>query len=97
MSKTVLFLGIQFSISTQFTSIWRIDRTVLSAVTPGQSRSRIDSNEGVFHILQSSSITGDLLTNCLASYLEHSKGESNPSSEIQSVYSAAPANWAKKK
>ena len=50
MSKTVLFQVIQFSISTQSSSIWPIDRTLSSASTPGQSGPRSDSNEGVLHI-----------------------------------------------
>ena len=37
MSKAVLFPAIQFSISTQFTSIWPIDRTLSRATTPNQS------------------------------------------------------------
>ena len=37
MSKTVLFQIIQFSISTQFSSIWPIDKTLSSSTTPGQS------------------------------------------------------------
>ena len=35
--KTVLFQTIQFSISTQFSSIWPIDRTLSGVTTPGQS------------------------------------------------------------
>ena len=37
ISKTVLFLTIQFFISTQFSSIWPIDRTLSGATTPGQT------------------------------------------------------------
>ena len=33
-------------------------------------------------------------SDCLVSYLGHSFGVSYPSAEIQSVFSAAPANWA---
>ena len=32
--KTVLFQGIQFSISTQFSSIWPIDSALSDATTP---------------------------------------------------------------
>ena len=58
MSKTVLFLRVQFSISTQFSSIWPIDRTLSGATTVGQSEPGSDGNEGVLCILQSSSIIG---------------------------------------
>ena len=65
MSKTVLIQLIQFSIknnqfrlSTQFTSIWHIDRTLIGATTPGQSEPGNDDSEGVLRIAQSSSITG---------------------------------------
>ena len=37
MSKD-LFQAIQFSISTQFSSIWPLDRTLSGATTPGQGR-----------------------------------------------------------
>ena len=37
MSKTVPFQIIQFCISTQFSSIWPIDRTLSGATTLGQS------------------------------------------------------------
>ena len=33
-------------------------------------------------------------SDCLVSYPEHSLGDSYPSAEMQSVYSAAPADWA---
>ena len=48
--KTFLFQTIQFSISTQFSSIWPIDRTLSGATTPGQSRPGSDGNEGVLYI-----------------------------------------------
>ena len=38
-----------------------IDRTLSGATTLGQSEPEIDGNEGVLHIPQSSSITGDSL------------------------------------
>ena len=74
-------------------SIWLLGRTLSDATTPGQCRSRNDGNEGVFPILQSSSITGASLSDCLVSYLGNSFGESNPTAETQSVYSIGPANW----
>ena len=48
----------QFNINMQFSSVLAIDRTVSGATTPSQSRSGSDGNKGVFHIPQSSSITG---------------------------------------
>ena len=40
--KTVLFLAIQFSISTQFSSIWLIDRALSGAVTgPGSNGNEV--------------------------------------------------------
>ena len=55
-----------------------------------------DANDGVLCIPQSSSFTGASSSNCLVSrtliWLEEG---SYPSAEIQSVYSTAPADWAK--
>ena len=53
-------------------SIWTIDMILPGANTPGLSRLGNYGNEGVFHILQSSSITGVLHTNGLISYSRHS-------------------------
>ena len=89
MSKSFLFQIIQFSISTQFSYIWSIDRTLSGATTLGQ---RGPGSDG---IPQSSSITGNSPSDCLVSYLGHSLiGESYSSTEKQSVYSTAPAEWA---
>ena len=93
--QKVLFLTIQFSMITldvkQF--YLPIDRTLSGATTPGQSGPGSEDNEGALRILQSSSITGESLSNCLMSSRGHSFGEvgSHPSVEIQSVYSTAPA------
>ena len=57
--KTVLFQAIQFSISTQFSSIWGIDGTQSGANTPGKSRPGSDGNEGVLRIPQGSDIIGN--------------------------------------
>ena len=86
--KTVLFQTIQFSISTQFTSIWPIDWT-LSGATAGN-----DGNKGVLHIAQSSNITGASPSDCLVLYPGHLLGEFYPSTEMKLVYSASPADWA---
>ena len=50
MSKTVLCQAIHFIISTKFSSIWLIDRTLSGATTLAQSGPGSDSNEGVYHI-----------------------------------------------
>ena len=73
MSKTVLFQTIQFGISTQFNSIWPIDRTLKRATTPGQSEPWSDGNEGVLRIPQSSSITGTSLSNYLVSNIQDTR------------------------
>ena len=88
--KTVLFQTVQFTIHTEFSSVWPMDRT-LSASTPSQSG---PGNERGFGIPQSSSITGNSPSDCLVSYPEHFLGVSYPSAEKQSVYSTAPADWA---
>ena len=92
MPKTVLFQTIQFSISTQFSSIWPIDRTLSGATTPGQSEPGSDGNE---RITQSFSITLALPSDSSVSYLGHSlaQGWFYPSAEKQSVYSIAPTDW----
>ena len=54
MFKTVPFQAIQFSISTQFSSIWSIDRYQSGATTVGQSGPGNDGKEGVIRIPQNS-------------------------------------------
>ena len=66
MSKVVLFQVIHVSISTLFTSIWPIDRSLSGATNPGQNGPGSDS------ILQSSSITRISPSDCLVSYTGHS-------------------------
>ena len=84
--KTVLFQVIKFSISTQFSSIWHIDRTLSATITPGQSGPGSDGNEWVLYIPQSSSITGTLPSDCLGSYTGHSLPMSYLSAEKQIMY-----------
>ena len=92
MSKTVLFQAIQFSISSQFSSIWPIDRTLSGAISPGQRGPKSNSSEGVLFIARSSSITGNLSSYCFVSYPGHLLGGvSYPSAEVQSI--TAPADW----
>ena len=90
--KTFLFRAIQFSISMQFSSIWPIKRTLSRATTPGQSGT---GNEEVFHFPQSSSITRTSPSDCLVSYPRQAFDGYYPSADVQSVYSIAPADWAR--
>ena len=80
-------MSIQFSIRTQFSSIWPIDRTLSGTTSLGQNGP--ESNG----ISQNFSITGTSSSNCLVSYPGHSVGWSYPSAEMQSVYSTAPVDW----
>ena len=66
--KKVIFQAIQFSISTQFSSIWPIDRIISGATNRDESGPESDSNEGFLFIPQSSSITGTSPPDCLVSY-----------------------------
>ena len=66
MSKTVLFQTIQFSITTQFSFIWPIDRTLSGATTPRQSGPGSNGNKGLLCSLQSSSINGVSLSDWLS-------------------------------
>ena len=49
-------------------SIWPIDRTLSDATTLGQSGPGSNGNEGVLHILQSTSIIGASPSDCLKLY-----------------------------
>ena len=49
-------------------SIWPIDGTLSSATTQSQSKPGSNDNEEVFHITQSSSITGASPSDCLVLY-----------------------------
>ena len=61
-----------------------------------QSGPGSDGNEGMLRIPQSSNTAGTSPSDCLVSYQGHSLGAgSYPSAEVQSVYSTAPADWAK--
>ena len=107
--QTVLSQTVQFSISIQFQyqkhfyfkqfglayvhSSILLDRTLIGATIPGQSGPESDGNERVLRIPQSSSLTEASPSDCFVSYPGHSLGESYPSTETQSVYSAVPADW----
>ena len=62
--------------------------TLCGATTPGWGELRSDGNEGLFHILQNSIISGASISDCLVSYPGHTL-----KTEMQSVYSTAPAGW----
>ena len=74
MSKTVLFKINQLCISTEFSSIWPIDRTFSGAPTQSQNGPRCDGIDGVLCISQTSSITGTSPSGCLVLYPGHSLG-----------------------
>ena len=83
------FKQFNLTLSTQFSSVWPISRTLSGATTLGQSGPGSDGNKGVLHIPQIS-ITEVSPSDYFVSYLGHSLGESYPSAEMQSVYYAAP-------
>ena len=89
----------EFNISTQFKSIWPIDRALSGATTPGQSEPGSDRNEEVLCIPQSSSITGTSPSDCFVSYsgysLSGAGGEFYLFAEVQSVYFETPADCAR--
>ena len=69
--KRVLFQAIQFSVSTQFSSIWPIDSTLSGTTTPGQIGPVSGSNEEILLISQRSSNTGTSSSERLESYPGH--------------------------
>ena len=69
-------------------------RTVSGATTWSRSGPGSDGSEGVLRISYNSDITGVLPSDCLISYPRPLSELSNPSSEMDSVYSTAPADWA---
>ena len=71
-----------------------MDKTLSGANTPGQSGPGSNGNKGVLCIPQSSSIIGASPSDCLVSYAGHSLEVFYPSTEMQSVYSSAPVDWA---
>ena len=82
------------SISTQFSSIWPIDRTLSGGLILGQSGPGNYVNEGAFWIPQISSIIGASPWDYLVLNVGHFLGESYFTAEMLSVYSATPADWA---
>ena len=66
------------------------------ATTLGQSGPGSEGNEDIFRIPQSSSTTETSPSDCLMSYQDTRRGWGYPSAEVQSVYSTATADWARK-
>ena len=87
--KTILFQIIQLIISTQFSFIWPIYRTLSGATTLDQRGLWSNDNKGVLRIPQSSYIIKASTSDCLVSYPEHFLAYSYTSVEMLSVYSAA--------
>ena len=77
---------------------WFIYRNLTSTMTPGQSRTGNNSIEGVLHIppkLLGCSLIIRWFRVISRTLVGLGEG-SYPSAEVQSVYSTAPADWAKK-
>ena len=94
--SSVLFQTIQFSMSTQFTSIKPINRALSGATIPGQIGPGSNGNEGVLCIPQTPSITGTSPSDffsVISRTLVCEEGSYN-SAEVQSVYSTAAAYCA---
>ena len=88
--KIVPFQTIQLNTSTQFSSIWPLNRTLSGVTTPSQIKPESDSNKDLLGIFQNSSIIEASWSDCLVSYPEHSwvAGKSYSSAEMHSTASA---------
>ena len=91
---TVLFQAIQFSISTEFNSIWNIDRTLSNAIITMELETIALKRYTAFS--QSSSTTGPPHQIVECHIQDFYWGSLTPFAEMQSVYSVAQAYWAKK-
>ena len=80
--------------NAQFSTIWHIDRILSGVITPDLSGPGSDGNKEVLCIPQSFSITKPSPSYCLVSYPGQSLEGSYPSTEMQSVYSTTPGDWA---
>ena len=78
MSKSVLFQIIYLTISTLFSPILPIDRTLSNSTTRRQNGPESEGNKWVLHISQSSRITGASPSDCLVSYQGQSLGKVVP-------------------
>ena len=82
-------------ISTQLSSTWPIDRTLSGATTLGQSEPGSDGIKGSTQHSQKLQHYWSLTIKLLS--VIHLFGLSYSSAEVQSVYSKAPADWARKR
>ena len=85
--RTVLLQAIHFSISTQFSFIWPIDRTLSGATTPRQSGPGSDDNEEELQHYWNHTIR--LFRVISRAHL----GEILPLAEMQSVYFTVSVDW----
>ena len=92
--QTVQSLTIQFSISRLFAHSLNAKQLYLTH-RQDPIRCYHSRPERYSAFPQSSSITGASPSDDLVSYLGHSLGESYSFSQMQSVYSTTPADWAK--
>ena len=74
--------------------ILSINRTLSGATIPSQSGQESNGNKWLFCVPQSFSITEATPLDCLVSYQDTRWGESYSSTEIWSLISTAPADWA---
>ena len=85
--KIVLFQTIQFSIGTQFSSIWSIDRTISVATTPVRVNRGAIAMKGFYPFPKPFALLEPHHWLFRLSW-----GKSNHSAEMQLIYSAAPCN-----
>ena len=71
-----------------------MDWTLSGATTSSQSGPGSDGSKGIHRIPQSSSITGNLTIKLFSVISGNTSEEFYPSTEMQSVYSTAPSDWA---
>ena len=62
---------IQCNISTNYSSVWPIDKTLSGTTSPGQSGLSSDGNKGILHTSKSSSVTETSPSDCLVPYLQN--------------------------
>ena len=78
-----------------FNFILPIDRTLSGATSLGQNGPGSDGNKWVLRITQRSTVAEAIPSVCSVPWTGHSLEKSYSSAELQSVYSAAPADKAK--
>ena len=76
--KRVLFQTTQFNVSTLFSSILAIDRTISSGTNSSMIGPGINCHESVLWIPQSSSVSEASPSDCFMSYPGHSRGRLTP-------------------